>query len=180
MATIKLEIDKNTKFPQVVHTWELRKEGKKIVALSSSRAEGADRTVFPYREGFLFLYNSAHKKYAYFRDRVFQDFLDRNLLTTVKKQNPNQSYEVREHNSGDGHRSYKIETDGRVETVRDGGFFDGPPSREIGNACYSGDYTVTVSSASWVTLEEFSAMPGSHNFSKVLYTLEKIKNLKIA
>ena len=177
MATLSITISENVVFPVAVHSWTVTKIDHHLIATSSSKASGKNVYRFPFKDGTLFLYNGNAKKYAYFRDMGFQNFLLRHGITAVKREDPNQSYSVRSHEGGNGRIGYALRTDGVVKTERTGGLWDN--MKDIGNACYDSSYLLHVSGASWVIVSTFNHCFDNHSSAAVLYTLKRVEDLVI-
>lgn len=182
MATRRTEITNSTVFPISVHTWTISREGHRLVAESSSKAGSGlpgEKWSFPFREGALFLVNFTGNKYAYFRNAAFQAVLDKYRITAVKKGDPNRTYNVWDHCSGDGRAGYKIFTDGKVEVERIGGKWDDYEGT-LGNACHDSRYFLHVTGATWVILFERCDVRDNHSSAAVLHTLGRVESLNFS
>lgn len=107
------------------------------------------------------------ERYAYFRDSIFQKFLDKFGITAVKNENPNQSYL-----SHNGHAQQLI-TDGNVKWCYDYGSASGRTDSD--NNLYLGKTYPAVTGASWVIIENNGNYYDIHNNFRILYT--SVKNV---
>ncbi|GAB7387380.1 hypothetical protein BSNK01_12160 [Bacillaceae bacterium] len=141
-----------------VHTWDLKIENEKIIAVSRSRAAKKKRYVFPLKNGTLFLYNGTGDAYAYFRERAFQDFLDRFGLTKIVQTDPNKTYQAIYPRHVGGEEAWtKIYTDGKKKHVS-GESYD----------------EIVVSNATYVVFEQKG---DRRNHVKILYTLRSVQEM---
>lgn len=179
MATRSLAINTETIFPAEVHSWTIERDGNRIYATTTSRANGACEKVweFPFKIGTLHFYNGNDNAYCYFRDDRFSEFMKKHGLTAVKRADPNRTYSGESHCGGHGTMSHDIRTDGNIEEVRTGGRFDDYEG-ELGNACYSGQYDYRVTGATWVIWSEVTHYRDNHSSASILYTLDNVYKLK--
>lgn len=179
MATRFLTIDKEfsatKENPVVIHTWEVwRNHKNEIVCLSHSKA--TDRRVwkFPFEPGTVGLYNGTHNKYAFFRPKKFQDFLDKFGLTRVVKEDPNRAYEVRQAYYAGGRANANIYTDGKAEVINT----DWGESADWTTSAYKCWQKIKVENATFAIVEQYREEYGTRNYAKVLYTLQDIFTLE--
>lgn len=97
--------------PTKVHSWDLWRDKNFIYVKSHSKADGKNFYKFKNEEGVIGLFNSTKKKYAYFRNKQLQDFLERHGIDFVKHETPNQTFFI----TSDEYTEYDIQTDGNIK-----------------------------------------------------------------
>lgn len=110
---------------------------------------------------------------AYFRPRIFQEFLDRHDLTAVSGIDPNRTYSLEDYKNGEKFLTQKIISDGKIEYLGDEHCWLEKIFDEGDHKMFR-DYD--VSEATWVIIKS----DGDKGKSSVLYTLrdaEKIPDL---
>lgn len=118
---------------------------------------------------------NVYDRYAYFRKASFQKFLDEFGITAVKHEDPNQVFTGFAAYSGWGKAYQSVESDGEVEYH----YLDDPNTRAQFNQpganpnLYTGEDRHIVSGATWAIVEKKEDYRDNHNFSRILYTLEK-------
>lgn len=127
------------------------------------------------------LHTSMREKYLYFRNKEFQDFLDKHGITAVKHEDPNRVYTGFNNHSGWGDAEFYVETDGVVDREdydrRDEDW------REGRNGCnpnlWSDDTVITVSDATYAIEHVSENYRDNHNNSVILHTLKNVMELDI-
>jgi len=172
--TNRIEILKGNVYPMKVHTWTIEKKGRFIVATSTSKASGKDVYSFIEEPGSLFLYNGSSSKYAYFRQKSFQEWMDRNKLRKIVKESPNREFHLRNYISGNNKIVERLETDGEAEQTFYGNNNFGYPEGHylVGNACCDQDEIISVTKASYTIIRDLTDGWG------VLYSHKPMKLLR--
>ena len=115
-----------------------------------------------------------NERYAYFRSAKFQSFLSEHGITAVKKENPNQEYNLRNAHYGGGRCEMSIRTDGQMtEIAFDGGRTSEWQSQPGYTCAYEGWATVKVTGATYVIVDKVQHEHDSHNGSSILYSVAK-------
>ena len=101
-------------------------------------------------------------RYAYFRSKDFQDFLDKHGITAVKHEDPNQKFSGFVSRSGRGKADIIVESDGKIDHD-----FVLNRSEATGYAYY------TVSGASWAIVTVANFYGNNRNYASILYSAVK-------
>ena len=179
MATTFLNIELDMEFPVQIGTWtvSLSSDKQKLIVVSTSKASGKNKYVFPFKEGRFGFYNGTGKKYCYFREKEFSDFLEKYGLTKVIKENPNRKFELRWRSEGRflDPITHCCSSDGTVERIIDGygSYYNG----DLANYDYMFCYKVT--NATWVVLATRNNKGDHRSFSRILYTLQNPMGLEL-
>lgn len=173
--TNRLEILKDNVCPMKVHTWTVEKKGRLLIVTSTSKASGKDVYSFIEEPGTLFLYNGNSSKYAYFRQKWFQEWMDRNKLRKVVNENPNREYSLRNYISGNNKILERLETDGESEQTFYGNNNFGYPEGHhlVGNACCDQDERISVTKASYTIIRNLTNGWGVLHSHKPMKLLRK-------
>lgn len=112
-------------------------------------------------------------RYAFFRDSVFQKFLNEHDISAIKRENPNRLFTLRNAEYGGGNCHSIILTDGVVHSLQlDSGRSD-QWRKEFPSTCaYEGEITVSVTGATWVLHKQSQHERNRSNCFRILYTLE--------
>lgn len=112
------------------------------------------------------------ERYAYYRDECLQNFMDEHGISFMKRQDPNQTFLVRNARYSEGRCSSVLFTDGNKKEFNCDDC-ESPYEDSVSNAYFSESTSIKVSGATWVLHKQIQYEPNHNNCFSTLYTLEK-------
>jgi len=182
MATRKVNVTGDTKFPFSIWSWEvylLVKDtlNRYIVAIPESRAvRKGTAFVFPFTEpGWLCVYNGTDNAYAYWRSEKYEEWLGQQKIDKIEMLQNNSFYQ-RIHQEFDGNNKSVTHyvTDGRIEIQKET-LSEEEKKRQAswGNCCFDFFENITIQDATWIIEESWS----NNGLHRALLTSEKKKKV---
>ena len=116
-------------------------------------------------------------RYAYFRTKKFQEFLNRFGITAVKSLSPNMELKLFIAYGACGASYVNIYTDGDVRHD----FADveyGDPSKGENPSCYEGHVRCIISNATWAIVARDVDWRNDRSYSCILYTMRDVMSLE--